>query len=121
VYAFRPLIGAEILFSQTSTSGPLVGLPVSLNIGAEYNIFLGRLRLIPQAYFGLIGQVPLDESEEFSLRSLKTSALIGAAYLLPGGDDSLELYLESGYEIQFGLASSRNVQGFLFGGGVRFR
>ncbi len=121
-YAFRPLVGIEVLLSQASTAGPLEGLPVSVNLGAEYNVFLRRLRFIPQAYLGIIGQIPFQEGEDFSFRAIKTTGMLGISYLLPGMDDGAEVYLETGYEIQFGLAGpGGNIQGIVFGIGARFR
>lgn len=120
-YAFRPSVGIEVLLSEASVSGSVDGVPVSLNLGVEYNLFLRRFRLIPQAYLGFIGQIPSEESEEFAFRGIKTTALLGLTYLLPTRNDNVELYAESGYELQFGMGSYSNVQGITFGGGVRIR
>jgi hypothetical protein len=121
-YAFRPLIGMEVQIpSAREYYGPTVGLPVGIRFGAEYNLFLNRFRLIPQAYFGLLGVIPLREDSDFSLNALSTTAMLGLAYMLPAGDDHLEVYIEAGYELQFGLSTDNNYQGILAGAGIRFR
>ncbi|AHC13687.1 hypothetical protein [Salinispira pacifica] len=119
-YAFRPVAGVEIVLSNASTAGEFIGLPVSVNFGAEYNLFLRRLRLTPHAYLGLVGQIPLQEGDDFALKALKTGLVSGLSYLLPSAADNIELYLEGGYELQFGFESNP-VSGISLGAGVRIR
>jgi hypothetical protein len=120
-YAFRPVAGIEVLLSGSSISGDTLGLPVSALFGAEYNLFLGRLRLIPQALIGLIVQIPFDENEDWVFKGIKTSAMVGISYLVPSADDGAEIYLEGGYELQFGLDRGGMTRGVLVTLGGRFR
>ncbi len=123
VYSFKPVFGMEMFFFAADPQAKQRGAAVSINLGAQYDLFLGRLRIIPQAMLGFIGQIPVSSNEEFYLRGLKSSLLAGIGYLLPTAGDNIELYLEGGYELQWSLDEKlpSSVQGLSVTAGVRIR
>lgn len=115
VYVFQPLIGLEFTFPLIAGVNSLL---VSVNVGAGYNIFLDRFRLMPQAFFGVVGDI---SDSGFMIAALQSRIVLRLSYLLPTVHSNVELYLEGGFTLRFGLAGYENSQIVSLGLGANIR
>jgi hypothetical protein len=101
-YDFRPLVGIEVPFIRNI----LWGIPLNFYVGAEYDIYLGRLQIIPMAGFGLGGAYLWyledgdEEDDEFILSHLGGMANVTVTYL---ATRDIKLTAEAGYMHWFSL------------------
>lgn len=101
-YGFRPMVGLEVPFIRNI----FWGIPLNFYVGGEYDIYLGRLQVIPMAGFGLGGAYLWyledgdEEDDEFILSHLGGMANLTATYLVTR---DIKLTAEAGYMHWFSL------------------
>jgi hypothetical protein len=101
-YDFRPLVGIEVPFIRNI----LWGVPLNFYVGAEYDIYLGRLQIVPMAGFGMGGAYLWylengdEEDDEFVLSHLGGMANVTVTYL---ATRDIKLTAEAGYMYWFSL------------------
>jgi len=103
-YDFRPILGFEIPFIRNL----LWGIPFNLYVGGEYNVYLGKLQVVPMASFGF-GAAYLwylkylgveEKGDDFIFSHLGGTANLTLSYLL---NRNIKLTLEGGYLYWFSL------------------
>jgi hypothetical protein len=122
-YSFRPYAAFEFPFTSIIN---FILIPMNLMVGGEYNLYLGRLKIIPSVGVGLGGGVPLDSSyfdEDFYLTHFGGNAKVSLNYLI--GKNVL-VFAEAGYAYWMGLVDLpyrffETYGGLLFGAGVTFK
>ncbi len=83
-YAFRPFVSVELplhLLGDAYYASAFGGIPLNVSLGGEYNIYLGRLQLVPSASVGIGGSIPLQEGGTFQFTHFGTSAGLAVTYL----------------------------------------
>jgi hypothetical protein len=97
-YAFRPHVSIEMplhLLSNPAYTDTYGGIPLNVSLGGEYNLYLGRLQLVPMAALGVGMAIPLDKAKgDPQLTHFGGSAQLTVTYLF--GRDT-KLVLEAGY------------------------
>jgi hypothetical protein len=122
----RPFVSVQVPVNGVRNFLSVVYFPVNVSVGAEYNLYLGRLAVTPYASLG--GSF-IVLSEMFSGETVDTSdwlfphigaqAYLSASYLVTR---NTKLYAEAGYEYWVALTSLYSSYGGLsLGGGVSFK
>ncbi|MCX7039886.1 MAG: hypothetical protein NT005_12245, partial [Spirochaetes bacterium] len=114
-YAFRPNVSIEMPLHLLSDSSDIYGgIPLNVSLGGEYNLYLGRLQLVPMAALGVGMVIPLGEvKKDFQLTHFGGSAQLTVTYLF---NRDTKLVVEAGYLLwatggSSGLASYEGVFG----------
>jgi hypothetical protein len=90
------------------------GLPLNVSVGAEYNVYLGRLQLVPSASVGIGGSIPLQEGRTMQFTHLGAAAGLGVTYLF---SRDWKAVVEAGYA-GWGSSVSLTYEGIYAGAGV---
>ncbi len=122
----RPYAAIQVPANGVRTILSFVFVPVNVLVGAEYNLYLGRLAVTP--YAG-IGTSFIYITEAFSGSTYDTSDMLfphigGQAYLSASYlfNRNTKLFVEAGFEYWLALTSLySNYGGVSFGGGVSFK
>ena len=83
-YALRPFVSIELplhMLGNASYQAGYGGIPLNLSLGGEYNLYLGRLQIVPLASLGLGGSIPLREGGTFQFTHFGGSAGLAITYL----------------------------------------
>jgi hypothetical protein len=106
-YSFRPFAALEVPLRANF----LAALPVNLYVGGEYNLYLGRLQLVPSAAVGIGGAylwylkyAGVEEDKRFLFTHLGGKAGVGLNYLFT---KNLRFSVEVGYMAMFSLVPDR--------------
>jgi hypothetical protein len=104
-YSLRPHVSIEMpLHLLTDTADIYGGIPLNVSVGGEYNLYLGRLQLVPMAAIGVGMAIPLRaDGKEFQLTHFGGSAQLTATYLF---NRDWKLAVEAGYLGWAAIASS---------------
>jgi hypothetical protein len=100
-YRVRPLVGLEIPFIGTVFG---VFLPANMYLGAEWNWYLGRLKVHPSFGVGIGGGVPTVESEhleDFYMTHFGGQVKFTTSYLV---NRDMMLFFDIGYAQWVGIA-----------------
>jgi len=84
-YQWRPFFGLEIPFRGLVVAQTVTLFPANLFLGGEYNIIVGRLRIVPNVALGLGGAVPLgagDQLDSFYLSHIGVQAKVTTSILV---------------------------------------
>ena len=122
----RPYAAIQVPVNGVRTILSFVFVPVNVLLGAEYNLYLGRLAVTP--YAG-IGTSFVYITEAFSGETYDTSDMLfphigGQAYLNVSYlfNRNTKLFVEAGFEYWLALTSLySNYGGVSFGGGVSWK
>ncbi|HOX48601.1 MAG TPA: hypothetical protein P5165_04800 [Spirochaetia bacterium] len=126
-YDWRPFATVQVPVNGVRTFLSAFIVPVNAIVGAEYNLYLGRLALTP---YGGVGASYIYVSEAFTGVSRDTSdtyiphigfqGYLSASYLI---NRDMKVYGEVGYEYWLSLASwlYSSYGGLSVGGGVSFK
>ncbi len=95
-YAFRPNVSIEMPLHLLSDSSNIYGgIPLNVSLGGEYNVYLGRLQLVPMVAGGVGMAIPLQgNGKDFQLTHFGGSAQLTITYLF---NRDGKLVLEAGY------------------------
>ncbi|MBN1699754.1 MAG: hypothetical protein JW881_19725 [Spirochaetales bacterium] len=128
LYAVKPLVFFEIPFAKLSKNEVvelitlLYGFPGNVFIGAEFNLYMGRLQISPTIAGGLGFYYPWEEGDEDDkfLSHLGFKAMLGINYLF---SRDAKFTLEAGYQHMFPIYPSffNDYGGVLLGCGVVFK
>jgi hypothetical protein len=126
-FDWRPYAAVEVPVNGIRNIGTVFIVPINVLVGAEYNLYLGRLALTP--YFGVGGSyIYLSEvitgtsrdSSDTYIAHLGAQAYFNASYLVTR---NMKIFAEAGFEYWLSLNSwlYSNYGGVSFGGGVSFK
>ena len=114
-YAFRPHVSIEMPLHLLADSADVYGgIPLNVSVGGEYNLYLGRLQLVPMVAVGIGMAIPLGaDKKDFQLTHFGGSAQLAVTYLF---SRDTKLVGEAGYlvwatGVSSGLASYEGVFG----------
>jgi hypothetical protein len=95
-YGFRPHVTVEMPFHLISDTAYVYGgIPLNVSLGGEYNLYLGRLQIVPMAALGVGMAIPLGgDKRDFQLTHFGGSAQLTVTYLF---SRDAKLVLEAGY------------------------
>lgn len=95
-YGFRPHVTVEMPFHLISDTAYVYGgIPLNVSLGGEYNLYLGRLQIVPMAALGVGMAIPLEaDKRDFQLTHFGGSAQLTVTYLF---SRDAKLVLEAGY------------------------
>ena len=96
-FGFRPQVTLELPLHVLFDSGIAAaygGFPLNISVGGEYNLYLGRLQVVPTASIGVGVAIPLDKDKTPQLTHFGGSAGIALTYLF---SRDAKLVLEAGY------------------------
>jgi hypothetical protein len=106
-YGFRPFGGLEVPLR----SNIALAIPVNFYAGAEYNVYLGRLQVVPSAALGVgmaylwyLGIADVPEEDRFAFTHLGGMLGVSANYLF---GKSFRVTIDAGYLHWFSLIPDR--------------
>jgi hypothetical protein len=103
-YSFRPQVSIEVplhLLSNTVYTDTYGGIPLNISAGGEFNLYLGRLQLVPMVAGGIGMAIPLDKAKgDPRLTHFGGLAQLAVTYLF---NRDTKFVIEAGY---LGWASS---------------
>ena len=112
-YDFKPIVGLEapLPFGPDGTLLPwmwVIGLPFNVYAGSEWNLYLGRLQLTPQAAFGTGFLIPwLIETEKPFLSHVGGFVDVTVSYLI---NPNLKASASAGFKYWIGVYDALAVQ-----------
>lgn len=111
-FGLRPQATVEVPLHMLLDSGytSVFGFPLNLSVGGEYNLYLGRLQIVPMASLGLGLAIPLDKDATAQLTHFGGSAGLAVTWLF---SRDAKLVVEAGYLgwVSSALASYDGVYG----------
>jgi hypothetical protein len=116
-FAFRPFVSVELplhLLGSVSWASTYGGIPLNASLGGEYNLYLGRLQIVPSASLGFGGSIPLQEGKTFQFTHLGGAAGVAATWLF---SRDWKVGIEAGYT-GWGSSVLLTYEGVYAGAGV---
>ena len=115
-FSFRPGFGIELPFSQNLFTSD--GLPVNVYLGGELDWYLWKLQIVPMAFAGVGGIIPLDQNEDFILSHAGGMVQASISYLVTR---DIKIFIEVGYTFWTGLSAVDTYGGICSGLGGTYK
>jgi len=96
-FGFRPQLTLELplhVLADTGYAAAYGGIPLNVSLGGEYNLYLGRLQLVPMAAVGVGLALPLESDQTPQLMHFGGSAGLAVTYLF---SRDVKAVVEAGY------------------------
>jgi hypothetical protein len=119
-YAFRPFVSVELpthMLGNAYYQSAFGGLPLNISIGGEYNLYLGRLQIVPTASVGMGGSIPLEEGKTLQITHFGGSAGLAVTYLFSRDG---KVMIEAGY-LGWGSSVLPTYEGLFAGVGLAWK